>query len=75
MYQLPRKFRFVAERIELARQATLDAEPRMMLWFGTWRCQPRDGRGKFLSKLWLAEAELFLPADRAWFCSPLTEGK
>lgn len=39
------------------------------------RQQPRDGRGKFLSKAWLQRAETFTPADRAFFRSPITEGK
>lgn len=52
------------------------AQPSMS-WVDGPRSQPRDGRGKFLSRSWLADAELFLPADRAWFRSPLstTEGK
>lgn len=39
------------------------------------RPAPRDGRGKFLSKAWLAEAETFTAADLAWFRSPIAEGK
>lgn len=39
------------------------------------RTQRRDGRGKFLSKAWLQRAETFTPADRAFFRSPITEGK
>jgi len=42
-----------------------------MRWFDGPRVQPRAGNGRFLSKAWLADAELFLPADRAWFRSPI----
>lgn len=42
-----------------------------MAWVGGPRSQPRDGRGRFLPRAWLADAELFLPADQAWFRSPL----
>lgn len=51
-----------------------------MAWFAEpgqrpFRSQPRNGRGRFLSKAWLAEAELFTNADRAWFRHPVsTEG-
>jgi hypothetical protein len=34
---------------------------------GTHRSAPRDGRGRLLSKRWLAEAESFTAADLAWF--------
>jgi diadenosine tetraphosphatase ApaH/serine/threonine PP2A family protein phosphatase len=44
-----------------------------MAWFDGPRRQPRDGRGRFLPKTWLADAELFLPADLAWFHSPINE--
>jgi hypothetical protein len=37
-----------------------------------YRTRPRDCRGRFLPRSWLADAELFLPADRAWFVKPLT---
>jgi hypothetical protein len=50
------------------------AQPSMS-WVDGPRTQPRDGRGRFLPRTWLADAELFLPADRAWFRSPITEGK
>lgn len=54
--------------------ATL-AQPSMS-WVDGPRSQPRDGRGRFLPRTWLADAELFLPADRAWFRSAIsTEGK
>jgi hypothetical protein len=43
-----------------------------MAWVDGPRTQPRDGRGRFLSRVWLAEAELFLPADLAWFRQPIT---
>lgn len=43
-----------------------------MSWFDGPRCQPRDGRGRFLPRTWLAAAELFLPSDLAWFRSPLS---
>lgn len=48
-----------------------------MSWVDGPRTQPRDGRGRFLPRTWLADAELFLPADLAFFRSPLssTEGK
>lgn len=47
------------------------AQPTMA-WFDGPRTQPRDGRGRFLPRTWLADAELYLPADRAWFRSPLS---
>lgn len=50
------------------------AQPSMS-WFDGPRSQPRGPTGRFLSKAWLADAELFLPSDRAWFRAPLTEGK
>lgn len=56
-----------------ARPVSPIAQPSMA-WFDGPRSQPRDGRGRFLSKLWLCEAELFLPSDRAWFRHPVTEG-
>lgn len=34
---------------------------------GTHRSAPRDGRGRLLSRRWLAEAETFTAADLAWF--------
>ncbi len=34
---------------------------------GTHRSAPRDGRGRLLSRRWLAEAETFTGADLAWF--------
>lgn len=37
--------------------------------------QPRDGRGRFMSKAWLVAAEAFMPSDCAWFRSPIAEGK
>lgn len=46
-----------------------------MSWVDGPRTQPRDGRGRFLPRSWLADAELFLPADRAFFRKPLTEAK
>jgi hypothetical protein len=57
---------------------TRNADPAQptMHWWGEarpYRSQPRDGRGRFLSKTWLAEAELFLPADVAWFRHPVSE--
>lgn len=53
--------------------ATL-AQPSMS-WVDGPRSQPRDGRGRFLPRTWLADAELFLHTDRVWFRSPLSEGK
>lgn len=50
------------------------AQPSMA-WVDGPRAQPRDGRGRFLPRTWLADAELFLPADLKWFRSPITEGK
>jgi hypothetical protein len=47
------------------------AQPSMS-WVDGPRTQPRDGRGRFLPREWLADAELFLPADRAWFRSALS---
>lgn len=49
-------------------------EPRIA-WFDAhhpYRPQPRGPNGRFMSKAWLADAELFLPADRAFFRSPLS---
>lgn len=37
------------------------------------RKPPRDGRGRFLSKAWLRQAETFTPSDLAWFRSPARE--
>jgi hypothetical protein len=48
------------------------AQPSMA-WVDGPRTQPRDGRGRFLSRAWLAEAEVFLPRDAAWFRSPVAE--
>lgn len=57
------------------RTANRLAQPSMA-WFDGPRTQPRDARGRFLSRAWLADAELFLPTDRAWFRHPVTaEGK
>lgn len=39
-----------------------------------YRSQPRDGRGRLLSKAWLRQAETFTAADLAWFRSA-PEGK
>lgn len=64
----------MARRDSAAAPATGLAQPSMS-WFDGPRVQPRGRNGKFLSKAWLADAELFLPADRAWFRAPLTEGK
>jgi hypothetical protein len=51
------------------------AQPTMS-WVDGPRTQPRDERGRFLPRAWLADAELFLPADRAWFRHPVsTEDK
>lgn len=47
------------------------AQPSMS-WVDGPRTQPRDGRGRFLPRVWLADAELYLPADRAWFRAPLS---
>jgi hypothetical protein len=48
-----------------------NAQPTMS-WVDGPRSQPRDGRGRFLPRTWLADAELFLPSDRAFFRKPLT---
>lgn len=47
------------------------AQPSMS-WVDGPRTQPRDGRGRFLPRTWLADAELFLPTDRAWFRAALS---
>jgi hypothetical protein len=39
------------------------------------RTQPRDGRGRFLNRAWLAAAESYSPAELAWFRAPIAEGK
>lgn len=66
---------FEARRIfarTYVRQPVNRYEPQpTMRWFDGIRVQPRDGRGRFLPRVWLADAELFLPADRAWFRSPI----
>ncbi len=51
--------------------SSADAQPTMA-WVDGPRSQPRDGRGRFLPRTWLADAELFLPSDRAFFRSPIT---
>lgn len=69
--------------ISTARNAAPQPAQPTMRWFvdagqRPYRSQPRDGRGRFLSKAWLAEAELFTAQDRAWFRGPITssqEGK
>lgn len=43
-----------------------------MAWFDGPRMQPRDGRGRFLSRSWLAAAEIYTAADAAWFRRPVT---
>jgi hypothetical protein len=47
---------------------TYGAQPTMA-WDAGPRTQPRDGRGRFLSKAWLREAETFTHRDIAWFRS------
>lgn len=42
-----------------------------MAWTSGPRTQPRDGRGRFLSATWLAQAETFTPSDLAWFRGPI----
>lgn len=42
-----------------------------MAWTHGPRTQPRDGRGRLLSKAWLARAETFTAADLAWFRNPV----
>lgn len=37
-----------------------------------YRSQPRNGRGRFLSKAWLRAAESYLTTDLAWFRAPVT---
>jgi hypothetical protein len=37
------------------------------------RPAPRDGRGRYLSKAWLRDAETFSAADFAWFRHPVSE--
>jgi hypothetical protein len=51
-------------------RATVPPQPTMS-WVDGPRAQPRDGRGRFLPRTWLADAELFLPSDLAWFRSPI----
>lgn len=46
--------------------------PCTMAWVDGPRTQPRGPNGRFLPRTWLADAELFLPADRAFFRRPLT---
>jgi len=67
---------FNARRRQLGRScdAALGAGRQLsqpsMAWTGGPREQPRDGRGRFLSRAWLAQAETFTAADAAWFRSP-----
>lgn len=84
MRNLPSQFHDLAQlrtrREYLDRQADaailtgrILAQPRIG-WFDshvTHRTQPRGPNGRFLSKAWLADAELFLPSDRAFFRSPI----
>lgn len=53
------------------RTMAIAAQPTMA-WVDGPRTQPRGRNGRFLCRVWLAEAELFLPADRAFFRRPLT---
>lgn len=46
------------------------AQPSMA-WVDGPRTQPRGPNGRFLPRTWHANAELFLPADRAWFRTPI----
>ena len=62
---------FNTRRRATQRHALLLAQPTMS-WVDGVREQPRDGRGRFLPRTWLADAELFLPSDRAFFRRPLT---
>lgn len=64
----------IAEVANAALVGRILAQPSMS-WVDGVRSQPRDGLGRFLPRSWLADAELFLPADRAWFRAPVTEGK
>lgn len=61
---------------ELAGRVLVVAAQPTMSWVDGPRSQPRSPDGRFLPRSWLAEAELFLPADRAWFRHPVgTEGR
>lgn len=83
MYQLPAHMHniaaYAARRAEL--EGASDAQlVAARILFANVECslhrkQPRDGRGQFMSNAWLRNAETFLASDRAWFRSPLTEGK
>jgi hypothetical protein len=74
---------FTARKFELESQAgsvilagRITLQPTMA-WNDGYRMQPRDGRGRFLPRTWLAAAEVFTAADAQWFRSPVssTEGK
>lgn len=59
-------------------RATLIARIGKALYVRHWlrrREQPRDGRGRFLSKAWLQRAETYSAADLAWFRRPATEAR
>lgn len=45
-----------------------------MVWSSGPRTMPRDGRGRLLSKRWLAAAEAYSATDLAWFRSPVSIG-
>ena len=64
----------IGRRIFVAvyQRPSLELAQPSMAWFDGPRTQPRDGRGRFLSKAWLADAELFTATDRAWFRHPVT---
>jgi len=51
----------------LAPDVVLPVEQPTIRWRGQLRTQPRDGKGRLLSKAWLNRAEQFSAADLAWF--------
>lgn len=63
--------RRVIDTVETAALAGRAMTQPTMSWVDGHRTQPRDGRGRFLPRTWLADAELFLPGDLAFFRSPL----
>lgn len=75
--------RFVARGAELQRELGVRLLARRLLaqptmgWSGSpfgYRSQPRDGRGRLLSKEWLRNAE-DLTQHAAWFAAPVQGGQ
>lgn len=75
---------FQSRRRELAAQAWASrvSQPTMRIasaephapGYALHRAMPRDGRGRFLSRAWLTQAETFTATDLAWFRHPVGGG-